>query len=818
MGDRVVVRVVGDGSGEVARREGAGVGLRWERVGAGGVQIFQGRDPWMAARAAAVLAGRPGVEVAMPVMRRRMAMHRRVYAGRPNDPLYPHQWHLENRDTAGRKAGPDLHVRSAWVVSEGAGVVVAISDDGFETQHPDLRQAAVGGMHYDFVAGRSNLTVYGSHATCVAGLVAATDGNGVGVSGVAPKARMASWMIFDSLGDIASDEALMDMFQHRSGEVGIQNHSWGNASQQLSRPTAMEVAAISNAVTAGRGGLGVVMVRSGGNDRDRGSDVNDDGYANDPGVIAVGAVRKDGRVAGYSNPGACLLVSALSGDEDDISLPTEGVATTDRVGSRGYNRLSDGRTEADYAFRSTGFSGTSASAPQISGVVALMLAANPRLTLRDVQQVLIHASAPTDPADPDRRRNGAGYWVDHNAGYGVPDAGRAVRLAEAWIRRPLVEEVTMGWTGQLRVPDAGLRFWVGSGFGTNRPVVCETAPGPHPDDGTAELPLVAVGQALSPLNVDLTGKGALIQRGGNTFREKLTHVARAGAAFGVFYNNTGGTVLDSPGYTDFVGIPAVFISQNDGEAMVVRLGSGEALRGQVRLQRVERQFEVGRTLVCEHVGVRVNALHPRRGDLRIALVSPSGTRSVLQRRNFDPENAPTDWTYWSTQHFYEPSAGVWRVEFSDQLAGEEGLVRSVELRIRGVAIEDTDRDGLDDGWERRWFGGLAEGPAGDPDGDGSTNAREQVLGTDPTRGDGEFRLAMMPLDAGRFRLAWPAVDGEGYRLRRLGLVDGVGGVEAEVPGVYPEAEWVVPSSGRPGVLYSVERVGAGGEGDGGVGR
>jgi len=792
-----------------------GLGLRWSREGAGGIQIYQARDPWQAGRAAEALARIQGVDVSVAVMRRGLAMHGR-YASRPDDPFFPDQWHLENRDAAGRPVGVDLNVRAGWAVAEGAGVTVAICDDGFEVDHPDLRDSVVPTLHWDFITGRSGSVTYGSHSTCVAGLVAAANANGIGVSGVAPKARLGSWAIFDALGDIASDEALMDMFQSRIDEVAVQNHSWGNASAVVLGPSELEKAAIANAVEKGREGRGVVIVRSGGNQRyDPGgfgqgavysANVNDDGYANDPRVIAVAAIRKDGRTANYSSAGACLLVGAPSGDEDDISEPTEGVTTTDRVGRRGYNRTTGLHSQEDYALHANGFSGTSASAPQISGIVALVLSANPRLTVRDVQQVLIHASRQPDASDPDRKTNGAGYGVSHNTGFGIPDAGQAVKLAEAWKLRPAPVTLTMRHEETLAIPDAGLRVWLSRGDGTERSVVCEGAPGPHPDAPTERLPLVHVGLASSPIAENLAGKAALIQRGGSTFREKLTYVARAGARFAIFYNNTGRTTLDFPGYTDFVGIPAVFIPQDEGESLAARVDAGEVVEAQLRVESVARTFEVTRALVCEHVGLRVRSNHPRRGDVRIVVVSPSGMRSVMQNRNFDEEPGPVDWTYWSTQHFYESSLGNWRVEISDQSESFEGEILEMELTVLGIEIEDSDADGLDDRWERRWLGDLKSGAMDDGDQDGSPNTREQVLGTDPRQADEAFRLTMVPFDRGAFRLSWPATSDKSYRVRRRSLTNSSENVETEMVGRFPEMEWVVPSNLEPGAVFQIEAV------------
>ena len=223
---------------------------------------------------------------------------------------------------------------------------------------------------------------------------------------MAPAARLASLVIFSAFDNIASEEELMDMFQYRSNVISIQNHSWGNSGIDQLSPSLLEQVAISNAVTFGRDGKGVVMVRSGGNNRGVFGNTDDDGYPSDPRVIAVGAVRFDGRAASYSSPGAALLVAAPSGDSDD-NFPT--IFTTDRQGSLGYNQGSYTNDLADYCFDLTGFSGTSASAPQISGLAALILSANPALTYRDVQQILILSARHFDLTDPDLTTNGAGF-------------------------------------------------------------------------------------------------------------------------------------------------------------------------------------------------------------------------------------------------------------------------------------------------------------------------------------------------------------------------------------------------------------------------
>lgn len=765
------------------------LGLRPDRTLKDRMWILQASSPWEAARAAHRLASEPGVRVATPVMRRPLALHS-AFAPRPADPYFTNQWHLENRDVGGRSLGPDTNPRGAWALTRGEGVTIAICDDGFETNHADLKIAAAGSPHFDFTRSRAGAPIYGDHSTAVAGLVAARGDNQVGVAGLAPAAKLASCVIFDATGDIAGDEGLMDMFQHEIQTVGVQNHSWGNADPGLLGPTAVEIQGLDNALTNGRGGLGVLMVRSGGNGREGTINVNDDGYANDPRAIAVAAIRKDGRAASYSCAGACLLVGAPSGDDQDDFDPTPSVFTTDRSGSRGYNRVITTGDLADYAFDAEGFSGTSASSPQIAGMVALLLSANPRLAVRDVQQILVNSARQYDRTDPDLATNAAGFEVSHNQGFGVPDAGVAAHLAIGWSNRPPVAVVSIPETVNLTPPDDGLRVWVTENNDAERSIPCLPALGPHPDNDTKRLPFVFVGRATNELAIDLHGKAALIERGTNFFRDKLIYAGKAGASFAVIFNHIDGDQLLVPAATDYVPLPAVFINENEGRALVASLEAGNTVEAQLRLDSVTHSFAVTNEMVCEQVGLRVVSGHERRGDLRITLVSPGGTRSILQHRNDDSEAGPADWTFWTTHHFYEPSVGTWRVFIADEAADATGEIQELELVLRGVPIVDSDRDGLDDAWERAAFGDLRHGPREDPDFDGATNAREQALHTDPARNQNPLRVEVANYDSQALRLSWPATGLIDYEVLVGDILSGPSNEVTRVTGHFPTADWV----------------------------
>ena len=752
-------------------------------------------SPLRAARLAERLSTNSLVLAASPVMRRPLRLHG-AYAAAPNDPYFGLSFHLENRNADGSSAGADLNVRAAWPFSRGAGVIVGGVDDGIVTTHPDLLPAASGTPHFNFVQNDLNVEPHTSvddHGTSVAGIIAATAGNGLGVAGVAPSARLAAMRIFSGGNLPLSDLSMATMFGYRDDMISVQNHSWGYTGDNQERISGLERDAITAAANTGRAGKGVVMVRSAGNERFIVypsavrviGNANNDGYLTMPESIAVAAVRRDGRVASYSSPGANVLVAAPSSDEDE---GFEGIATTDRPGSDGYNVSGPGDA-ADYAFGATAFTGTSASAPQISGVVALLLAANPALTRRDVQHILVLSARHIDTADPLIRTNGAGLLFSFNVGFGVPDAGVAVELARQWISRPSANSFAVASNLFLPIPDDGLRVEVPGMPGvTNFSATAGLAL--HPDDPTLLLPLVDVGLVTGPLTTNLTGKGALIQRGISLFEEKVRYAADAGAAFAIIYNNVGGNERFEIGGTDRSRIPVVAIGQANGLALSNRLATTN-LDARLAISGASVPLLVTNEMVCEHVLVTLQTDHLRRGDLRITLKSPAGSISVLQMTNTDNGPGPYDWTYMSVDHFLEPSKGVWTVTLSDQIPGNTGNLLGVTLTVVGTSIKDSDGDGLDDDWEMTRLGTLARGPKDDPDNDGFNNAREQAMGTNPQVDERALKLDLSPWNGVLWRLSWPST-GVGTNSVESSLALPSFGALTNVPSRFPVNEVFLP--------------------------
>nr|WP_306469528.1 S8 family serine peptidase [Oscillatoria laete-virens] len=254
------------------------------------------------------------------------------------------------------------------------------------------------------------------HGTSVAGIAAASGTNNYGGSGVAPEASLTGIRLIAN-GDAAytANRQITQALKHKNQEIHIYNNSW----KPLDRLVTLEpeaVLAMDEGTKMGRNGLGSIFVFGAGNERSYGDNVNYNPLANSRYAIAVAAIGEDGKFAPYSEPGAALLVSAYSSNEKT------GISTTDLAGSQGYDKNSD------YTHK---FGGTSAAAPFVSGVIALMLEANPNLTWRDVQHLLVETAKKNDPTG-DWDINGAGYDISYDYGFGAVDAEAAVRLAQTW--------------------------------------------------------------------------------------------------------------------------------------------------------------------------------------------------------------------------------------------------------------------------------------------------------------------------------------------------------------------------------------------------
>ena len=366
-----------------------------------------------------------------------------------DDPLYPFQWHLKNTEQNEGTPGEDINVEPVWnELVRGQGIYISIVDGDLQFDHPDLIENISTKHSVDYYP---NTTDTGSHATSVAGVAAARGYNGIGVRGVAPWATIYSLNLLANVqqpsgfSNLELGDLLTAMTQN-STITAVSNNSWGPIrpfQQSVSHRTMWE-GAVNTGITQGFYGKGTVYVWAAGNNHRSGIDhrisgidgadnANYDAYSNHHASVTVCAVNYNGKHNGTSEFGANLWVCAPSRD-DDVD-PTVGIVTTSIPAS------------IPVPYYTSFFSGTSAAAPMVSGVVALMRQANPDLSWRDVKLILANSARRNDPMD-DNWEQGAlkydsfsgeseeKYYFNHKYGFGVVDAQKAVELAENWTNLP----------------------------------------------------------------------------------------------------------------------------------------------------------------------------------------------------------------------------------------------------------------------------------------------------------------------------------------------------------------------------------------------
>jgi kexin len=388
-------------------------------------------DPLHALLAANALYERGEAVFASPILTLPHAPRQAV------DPLFGQQFDLENTgQAAGAIPGNDVRAVGAWNVATGAGINIAIVDDGVEEVHEDLAPNARTALSINLVDGNDNpapVHALDNHGTSVAGVAAAAGFNNFGVRGMAYEAGIAGVRLLGGRTDVTTADAMNHRINAPSinDVVHVSNNSWGPPDRALlvEGPGPLTLLALENGITNGRNGLGTVYVWAAGNGRDFGDHANYDGFANHRGTIAVGASGANGRFSYYSEACACLLVNAVSsyhGAGGEVYT-----YTTDRTAPQGYEPAGNYTTQASHAF-----GGTSHAAPLVSGAVALMLEANPLLTWRDVQHVLVNSATHIDLGSLGWITNDAGLRFSHDYGFGRLNAERAVIMARDWVNVP----------------------------------------------------------------------------------------------------------------------------------------------------------------------------------------------------------------------------------------------------------------------------------------------------------------------------------------------------------------------------------------------
>uniref|UniRef100_A0AAZ3Q4A2 P/Homo B domain-containing protein n=1 Tax=Oncorhynchus tshawytscha TaxID=74940 RepID=A0AAZ3Q4A2_ONCTS len=457
-----------------------------------------------------------------------------------NDPKWSNMWYIHCTDKNNR-CRSEMNILAAWQRGyTGKNVVVTILDDGIERNHPDLAQNYDQLASYDVNGNdhdptpRYDSSNENKHGTRCAGEVAAVANNSHCIVGIAYNARIGGIRMLD--GDV-TDVVEAKSLGVRPDYIDIYSASWGpdDDGKTVDGPGPL--------AKQGRKGLGSIFVWASGNGGRQGDHCSCDGYTNSIYTISISSTTENGNKPWYLEVCSSTLATTYSSGE----FYDRKIVTTDLR-----QRCTDGHT------------GTSVSAPMVAGVIALTLEANPLVSWRDIQHLLVKTSRPVHLKANDWKTNAAGHRVSHLYGFGLVDAEGMVVEAKKWRSVPTQHTCTRMSERRTRLPS------------------------PH--------------------------------------------------------------ILTSY----LVSLPARYIRAD------------QSLNSTITSTGCTEQAEQHVSYV-EHVVVKVLVVHPRRGDLEVSLISPSGTRSqLLAKRLFDNSNEGfRNWEFMTVHCWGERAEGQWILEIID---------------------------------------------------------------------------------------------------------------------------------------------------------
>jgi subtilisin family serine protease len=290
----------------------------------------------------------------------------------PNDSFFQYQWNYDNTGQIGGKIDADIDAPLAWELCKGdSNLKVAVLDQGVEA-HEDIGTLSPG---YDVIGAdlRDPQEDWDPtpgpdcpHGEACAGLIAATQNNLKGISGLATLCKIVPIKIFADYycdygtGDTWRIARAFDMASAYGAKVASNSWSYGGICDPNYYPDIVEAINFFIRPKPSNPEGGVVIFSSG-----NGSQSCVNFPANLDSVIAVGASDSLDKVWAYSNGGTALDLVAPSG----YPYLSGDIWTMDLMGARGYNPQYPGPANVNYTAR---FGGTSGACPQVAATVALI--------------------------------------------------------------------------------------------------------------------------------------------------------------------------------------------------------------------------------------------------------------------------------------------------------------------------------------------------------------------------------------------------------------------------------------------------------------
>ncbi|XP_052817372.1 neuroendocrine convertase 2-like isoform X2 [Mya arenaria] len=335
-----------------------------------------------------------------------------------------------------------LSIEKAWEFGyTGKGLSIAILDVGVDIDHPELKDNIDVGISYNFIDKDDSANVipefHGylpasfyltNHGNAVASIVAGVTRNktcdycgaGVAFDSELVVLKTAGVDLTSLQYPIGESDVFTRALAYRPNCIDIYLSGW-DFNRTFTKITDAQESVLRRGVTEGRHGKGSIFVFPVG--------LPGNAFTNTIFTIGVNNIGVDGTVAEDSFVNSATLVSAFG---DGRSRHHSGLPTAYRT-----------RMNIELHELCTMFHGRSSAAAIVTGIIALTLQANKRLSLRDIKHILVESTSSSQLAEsPNFHRNGAGYYCHDTLGFGYPNALKMVKKAKEWTPLPPVYNVS----------------------------------------------------------------------------------------------------------------------------------------------------------------------------------------------------------------------------------------------------------------------------------------------------------------------------------------------------------------------------------------
>lgn len=358
-----------------------------------------------------------------------------------DDPMFIYQWNLKYTDEVSSDQGVDINVEEAWEITKGDGAIVAVYDEAIYTNHSDLEGNILVNKGYDINTGSIPIfdasANYG-HGTNSAGVIAAIQDNGIGLTGVAPESKLISIACGIQVNENTWNKGTVYATSLQISEGFTKAYENGadviNCAWSCPRIDTGVIDSVLNIILDK-----CVVVFAAGNCKE-GNSNKDLLYPADsnPRILTVGGITNYGthltndKILGYYS-----FVGSRYGAALDVVAPAMLIRTTDNPGKNFNND----------------FYGTSAACAHVSAIAALILSAHPDLTPDQVVSIIEYTARKINPDLYSYQTDSLrpyGKW-NEKMGYGLVDAGAAVRIADKASRTTYIKDLEI-W-GSERAAD-----------------------------------------------------------------------------------------------------------------------------------------------------------------------------------------------------------------------------------------------------------------------------------------------------------------------------------------------------------------------------